>query len=289
MATNSLKSAYHYCEKFSRSHNEFFPIASFILPKKMRRPICVVYTFARTADDIADEGNFSESERLSKLDYLWQSLEALGQDPQPNDPLFRALKDVLNQNKQLPISLFFDLLRAFKQDVIKREYESTEEVLQYAHYSANPVGRSLLYLTQNAREENLKYSDAICTALQLINFIRDIHSDLQDRNRCYLPKDEMKKRGITIDDFRNQKRNSTINQFILQQLNEAESLLNQGVPLGNALKGFFGFEIRLIIKHNQHMIKLLRRRHDIYTCPRLQAWDWTRLFWNTLAKKQTLL
>ncbi len=278
MASTTIITAYDYCERFARSHTEFFPIASFLLPAKLRRSISVIYTFARQSDDMADEGDLSTTKRIEKLNHFWHSLETIGS---PTEPLFIALAEVLNQNPQLPIQLFFDLLTAFKQDVTKSDYKNTQEVLQYAQLSANPVGRLLLHLTHNDTTKNLQYSDAICTSLQLINFLRDIEPDLRLRNRCYLPLDKMQQHNITLEDLREQKKPSLLQSFVQEQLHEASILLQQGTHLGNTLTGFFGFEIRLIIKHNQHMIKKLKSRKNVYECPKIYAWDWINLFIQT--------
>lgn len=267
----ALENAYQQCETLARTHYENFPVASRFLPKKIRRAIAVIYAFARRADDIADEGNFSQAERLEQLDTYWRSLEAIPLGILPDDPVFVALDDVFKKHPNLPIQLFFDLLTAFKQDVTKKDYKNFEEVLFYCKHSANPIGQLLLYLTDNATPENLAYSDDICTALQLINFLQDLDSDLNIRNRCYLPQDEMA--GLNIS----QKNLVDYPDFIMKQLLRAETILQNGLPLGKNLKGLFGFEIRLIINAGQAIVECLKKRKRVYDRPTLKLRHWPRI------------
>ena len=147
MITKSeLDNAYRFCQQLAQSHYENFPVASLLLPKRLRKPISVIYAFARTADDFADEGSESESTRLEQLEQYSTALKQISADNyQGNAPIFIALQDVVQQH-QLPIGLFEDLLSAFKQDVVKSRYADFDEVLDYCRFSANPVGRLLLYL-----------------------------------------------------------------------------------------------------------------------------------------------
>jgi len=278
----SLEAAYQQCEKLARTHYENFPVASLFLPSKIRRSIAVIYAFARQADDIADEGNLTPDIRLKQLQYYWQSLEDIAQKSPSKDPLFLALSDVLKQNPNLPITLFFDLLTAFKQDVIKNEYADFQEILNYCHYSANPVGRLLLYLTNTATKENLKHSDAVCTALQLINFLQDLQKDLTERNRCYFPQDEMRQYQVTTEMLKANHQTKAIRDFITTQLDRAELLLDSGSKLGKRLTGMFGFEVRLIIVSGKKIIHFLRHRKNIYDRPTLKPWHWPKLLWGSL-------
>lgn len=273
-----LENAYQQCERLAHSHYENFPVASYFLPKKIRRPIAVIYAFARQADDIADEGNFTEPARLEQLETYWQSLEKITNGIELVDPLFIALNDVLKKHPELPVKLFFDLLTAFKQDVVKKEYHNFEEVLDYCKHSANPVGRLLLYLTDNASAENLAYSDDICTALQLVNFLQDLDADLTIRDRCYLPQDEMHAKHISKEDFKVHNQSVEIHELITMQLLRAEGLLQNGSALGKNLSGLFGFEIRIIINAVNTIIQQLKQRQSIYERPTLKLWHWPKVF-----------
>lgn len=275
----NVEAAYRDCEMLAKTHYENFPVASLLLPKKIRRPISVIYTFARLADDMADEGNEPQESRLAQLQNFWQSLEDLEKGLPPKEGLFIALNDVLKNNPKLPISLFFDLLHAFKQDVVKNEYQNFLEVLDYCHHSANPIGRLLLYLTDKATEDNLKHSDAICTALQLINFLQDLQSDLLLRNRCYLPQDEMAQFNLSLEDFKAGKNSAAIQEFIGKQLHRTEVILEEGTLLTQRLTGLFGLEIRLTVEGGRKIIQLLKKRRNVYARPSLKPWHWPVLLW----------
>jgi squalene synthase HpnC len=185
MTAHNLETAYRHCERLARSHCENFPVASWLLPRRLRRPIAVIYAFARTADDFADEGHYSAAQRLALLNGYGAKLQQLERGEATDDPLFIALADVIARY-QLPLQLFYDLLSAFAQDVTKKRYTDFGELLDYCRRSANPVGRLLLHLSGNASAENLQLSDKICSALQLINFYQDLAQDFAENERIYL-------------------------------------------------------------------------------------------------------
>lgn len=276
----SIEEAYLQCESLARRHYENFPVASFFLPKRIRRPIAVIYAFARQADDIADEGNLSSNERLDQLAAYWHSLDIISHSntlpAALEDPVFIALWDVL-QTHSLPVSLLFDLLRAFQQDVVKKTYDSFEDILLYCQWSANPVGRLLLHLTDQATEQNCQSSDAICTALQLINFLQDLHSDLQDRNRCYLPLNEMRKLQIEIQDLFNGEQTPSIQILIQAQLDRANHLFEEGKLLCKRLKGLFGFEIALMVAGGLRITQKLENRKNVYDTVKISKMDFMSL------------
>src|SRR5688500_12562321 len=169
-------------------HYENFPVASLLLPAPLREPVEVIYRFARSADDFADEGDDAPEARLRKLnDYRTQ----LGQ---PASELFRDVTKIIREH-ELPVQLFADLLDAFSQDVTKKRYANYAEVLDYCRRSANPVGRLLLHLFKRTTDSELAQSDAICSALQLINFWQDADIDYA-KGRVYLPQDEMAAHGV---------------------------------------------------------------------------------------------
>ena len=275
MTKQSLETAYADCERTARRHYENFPVASLLLPKRLRRPISVIYAFARHADDLADEGNASAQQRLQALDDFGGRLDAAAQgQAQPDDPLFTALADILARYR-LPVILFHDLLHAFRMDVTKTRYADVEEVLHYCRYSANPVGRLLLHLQSAASPENLRDSDAICTALQLINFLQDIDQDYSENNRIYLPVDEMARRGITERDLQQRLTTPALRALIDDQIDRARCLMLSGAPLALRLGGRFGLELRMIVLGGLCVLRRLERRRDnVFTRPRLTGRDW---------------
>ena len=288
MTVLTLSEAYRYCQDLAAEHYENFPVASRLLPRRLRQPITVIYAFARTADDFADEGNRSPAERLKLLDDYETRLQRLLAGAPGSDPVFIALADVIKRYA-LPIGLFQDLLSAFSQDVTKQRYENIDEVMDYCRRSANPVGRLLLYLYNQAEAENLLLSDQICTALQLINFLQDLYQDYDEHNRIYLPQDEMRKYQINEAALQNRISNTAMQNLVQLQIQRAKVLLLAGAPLGNKLAGRIGLELRMIIQGGMHILqKLENNGGNVFLRPRLKKSDYLGIFWNALLKKPLL-
>lgn len=266
----SLTQAYHYCKQLAQSHYENFPVASILLPKHLRQPISVIYAFARTADDFADEGDASQSERLNQLNQYSQALEQISrQSYQGNNLIFIALADVITKYK-LPINLFDDLLSAFKQDVVKSRYANFDEVLDYCTRSANPVGRLLLHLVGQTSEEQLKQSDKVCTALQLINFYQDIVQDYTESDRIYIPQDELAAAGLKEADLI-QPDSQKIAPLLRSLYQRTEVIMAEGCKLSVHLSGRMGWEVRGMTLGGIKTLALLRQQkdEDLLTRPRL--------------------
>src|SRR5579859_3819438 len=177
----------------AENHYENFPVASVLLPSRLRRPVQLIYAFAREADDFADEGDIPASVRLANLSGFGRQLDMIASGATPTSPLFVDLASIIREF-QLPVGLFRDLLSAFSQDVVKTRYANFGEVMDYCRRSANPVGRLLLHLYRATDARNLACSDNICSSLQLINFWQDVEIDYH-KNRIYLPADEMAEYG----------------------------------------------------------------------------------------------
>jgi len=280
-----LQNAYAECLHMAQSHYENFPVASRLLPKYLRQPIAVIYAFARRADDFADEGDLSDEERITALNDFGNKLEAIEQGKAVEDATFIALADVIKQH-QLPVSLFHDLLTAFKMDVTKARYANFGEVIEYCRYSANPVGRLLLHLNKANSPQNLGYSDAICSALQLTNFLQDISQDLEESDRVYLPQDEMKQFGVTEEDIHNKLTNPATRRLIEFQIRRTVKLMQAGAPLGKALKGRMGLELRMTIMGGSRILyKLNQQYDDVFSRPRLNKWDIVWVIWKAIRAK----
>jgi len=280
-----LKNAYAEALHMAQSHYENFPVASRLLPKYLRQPIAVIYAFARRADDFADEGDLSNEERITKLTDFGNKLELVEQEQEVDDTTFIALADVIKQH-QLPISLFHDLLTAFKMDVTKTRYANFGEVMEYCRHSANPVGRLLLHLNDVATPRNLGYSDAICSALQLTNFLQDISQDLEESDRIYIPQDEMEQYGVSEEDIRKKVTNQASRNLIQFQIQRARKLIQSGAPLGKVLKGRMGLELRLTIMGGSRILyKLDQQQNDVFSRPRLSKWDIGWVIWKALRAK----
>lgn len=273
----------------AQTHYENFPVASLLLPAHLRYAVSVIYQFAREADDIADEGDASESARLQALQSYEDQLLLIQAYIQPELPFFKTLQQVVRTHK-LEVQSLLDLISAFKQDVVKTRYAGFEELLDYCRRSANPVGRLMLQLYAADTPQNRLWSDQICTALQLINFYQDIAIDLQkhgQQGRIYLCQDEMQAAGITEHDLHLQRLDDTWQAFFLYNVARAEQFLLAGKPLGRQLTGRIGFELRMIVAGGERIIyKLKRCRGDIYHHrPTLNAFDWPIILLKALFKQ----
>jgi len=270
MKQTKLDDAYKFCQNMAQSHYENFPVASVLLPAKLRLPISVIYAFARTADDFADEGKVSQETRLEQLDVYSKALsEIKNQGYSGKDPIFIALTDVIKKH-DLPISLFNDLLSAFKQDVVKNRYANFDEVLDYCTRSANPVGRLLLHLNGNPTDEQLEQSDAICSALQLINFYQDIIQDYTEQDRVYLPQEEMAAEKIQDVDLL-QADTEHLAPLLKDLYKRTKDLMKIGFLLGASVKGRLGWEIRAMSLGGISTLRMLTEQEDsnLLTRPRL--------------------
>lgn len=278
----TTESAYRYCEQRARTHYENFPVASWLLPRKVRRPIAVIYAFARNADDFADEGDLNTEERLALLQGYGEKLRQIEAGEALDDPVFIALADVIATH-DLPMSLFHDLLSAFAQDVAKKRYSDFAELLDYCRRSANPVGRLLLHLTENDSEENLLLSDSVCSSLQLINFYQDMAQDFDENGRIYIPEDEMSQWGVDHGHFSRRSTEAEMVELFRFQVKRAREMMLQGAKLGPHLKGRFGLEIRFIIEGGLAVITRLEQCTDTpFARPRLRKTDWLRALWQAL-------
>ena len=277
----TLADAYQHCLNLTRSHYENFPVASRLLPRQLQRPISVIYAFARSADDFADEGDLPAEIRLARLDDYVSKLDAIRRQQVITDPIFVALADVIARHR-LPFEPFYDLLTAFRQDVTKQRYADFTEVLNYCRHSANPVGRLVLHLAREATPDNLRDSDAICSALQLINFWQDLDQDLSENDRIYLPQDEMGAYGVTTGQLAARRSDAALRSLLDAQIERARHLLLSGAPLGRRLKGRLGLEIRATVQGGLAVLDALACREDLFARPRVRRRDWLGILWRAL-------
>ena len=253
------------------THPENFPVASFLCPPHLRPAIAAIYAFARAADDIADEGHLSTEERLKLLMAFRHELQATKEASGTQAAIFSPLHQVIEQFK-LPVSLLDDLLKAFEQDVNATAqgatYPNMLALLSYCQLSANPVGRLLLHLYGVKDTQALRRSDAICSALQLINFWQDLSEDIP-RGRFYLPQDQAHKET----------------PLLLEELcAHAHKLMLQGAPLVHQVPGRAGWELRLVVQGGLRILEKVRALGPqvLTKRPRLRAWDFPLMLWRAL-------
>jgi len=248
-----IADAYDACTKLARAHYENFPVGR-LVPREMQHHVHAVYAFARHADDLADEGYagstkaqgvqdiMTPEERLAALDDWEKQLCSA-----PGTPglhfIFVALHETIRE-LDLPITLFTDLLSAFKQDVVKRRYADFPEVLDYCRRSANPIGR-LVLLLHGVRDEELHLlSDHICTGLQLANFWQDVGVDLE-KDRMYLPENDRNNYNVTEESLFARRTDSNYRKLLAFQVERTQVIFDQGEPLTKKLHGLLRLEIRL--------------------------------------------
>jgi squalene synthase HpnC len=261
----------------SVGHYENFPVASLLMPAELREPVKVIYRFARSADDFADEGSDPPDVRLAKLDAYRRELRA------PTQPLFHDVEKIVREH-DLPVQLFVDLLDAFSQDVTKKRYASFDEVLDYCRRSANPVGRLLLHLFKRTADSDLARSDSICSALQLVNFWQDVEVDWRKDQRVYLPQDEMARFGVAESHLEDKRCDASWKALLAFQVERARAMLIAGDPLGKSLPGRIGLEIRATVQGGLRVLRKIEGiGYDVFRKrPVLTAFDWPALLLKSL-------
>jgi squalene synthase HpnC len=255
-------------------HYENFPVASILMPRRLRKPVAAIYHFARAADDIADEGEQSDEQRLQLLDEFRDELTHIANGETPLLPLFQHLANEI-QEHALPMQPLHDLLDAFSQDVLKKRYDDYDELLEYCRRSANPVGNLLLHLYEEATPVNIGYSDAICTALQLINFWQDVAKDWQI-SRVYLPQDDLARFGVSEAQIAEARCDDNWRALMKFEVDRARALMLAGKPLGSILTGRIGLEMRMIIQGGLRILdKIEAADYDVFNRrPVLKPLDW---------------
>jgi squalene synthase HpnC len=267
----------------SVQHYENFPVASWLIPKRQRHPVTIIYHYLRSADDIADEGDADTMTRIQQLDTYADQLHRIQNKQRGLDPLFQHLSTIISQY-QLSITPFLDVLRAFKRDQTQLRYASREELLSYCQDSANPVGRIMLdlFYPQHAQKNPAwqAQSDAICTALQLINHWQDVVIDWR-KGRVYIPQDQLAYYGVAESQLANGVTNAAWRQLMSAQVRHAAHLMCQGATLPCAMTGRFAWELRLIVLGGLRIAEKLQRcGYDVFRQrPTLNAYDWSYLLW----------
>lgn len=271
-------------------HYENFPVASLLLPRRLRGAVTDLYRFARAADDIADEGSASDDERLAQLAAFRAELHRIGAEPgatpAPGAPalagIFVPLAATIARH-QLPITPFYDLLSAFEQDISVKRYDDYATLADYCTRSANPVGRLMLHLFEAADPGNVEQSDAICTGLQLVNFWQDVRVDWH-KHRVYLPQEDLRRFGVSEEDLAAARLTPAWRALMAFQVERTRALLHFGAPLARRLPGRIGLELRLVVQGGLCVLERIEAcGYDVFmNRPELGAKDWAIMLWRSI-------
>ncbi len=258
----------------SAGHYENFPVASILLPRHLRVPVLAIYRFARAADDVADEGDATPVERLRALDDFERALGAIEAGTPPAEPPYPDLADAIARYG-LPLQLFRDLLSAFRQDVTVTRYPGYADILDYCQRSANPIGRLLMHLYGTATAVNLAQSDAICTALQLVNFWQDVAIDWR-KDRVYLPQEDLARFGVTEAQIAEARCDDAWRALLRFETTRARALLASGAPLTRALPWRLALELRGVLAGGHRVLDAIDAADgDVFRKrPQLGGADW---------------
>jgi len=272
----------------SVDHYENFPVASLLCPPRLRPAVAAIYWFARTADDIADEGDAPPWQRIADLADYRAQLDAVIDGSQATHRwagVFGPLQQAIRDHK-LPLSLLHDLLSAFEQDVVKHDYADRADLLDYCRRSANPVGRLLLHLYGVNDEPSRVQSDAICTALQLINFWQDLSLDTL-RGRLYVPQSDRTKHEVRTEGLLAGKDDASTRSMVAALVDWARTILLSGTPLVYALPGRAGWELRLTVQGGLRILEKIERLNcaSITTRPRLRWYDAPIMLWRAICMR----
>ncbi|MDQ2823766.1 MAG: squalene synthase HpnC [Pseudomonadota bacterium] len=258
----------------SVDHYENFPVASILLPRRLVPAVEAIYAFARSADDIADEGDALPAARLAALAQYDAGLDAIAAGTVAPSALFDRLGKIVGEY-QLPLQPMRDLLSAFRQDIVTTRYADYVSLVDYCARSANPVGVLMLSLYGAVDDNNRRDSDAICSALQLINFWQDVAIDWQ-KQRIYIPQEDMQKFGVTEAMIAAQDAGPAFQALMQFEVQRARTLMLSGAPLAKRLPGRIGWELRGMIQGGLRICARLDQVHyDVFRQrPKLGKWDW---------------
>jgi squalene synthase HpnC len=259
--TPTLEEARAWCKHLAETHYENFHVASWFLPKKLRPHFHAIYAYCRVSDDLGDEVG-DHAQALALLDQWNEELDACYAG-HARHPVFVALAETIRAC-QIPKEPFADLLTAFKQDQIVTRFRTMDEVLAYCRYSANPVGRLVLYVCGYSDAERFRLSDATCSALQLANFWQDVASDYQQRDRIYLPQDAMQGFGITDDSIAAGiaagKATPEFRALLADQVAYARSLFEEGIPLIGMVDSELALDLDLFNRGGLEILRAIELR-----------------------------
>lgn len=269
-------------------HYENFPVASLLCPRRLRPAVTAIYRFARTADDLADEGDADVDSRLAGLAAYRADLHTAAAGGHPSArwaDVFYPLRSAMTVHA-LPVAPFLDLLSAFEQDVVKQTYADRAELLDYCRRSANPIGRLLLHLYGARSSKALQQSDAICSALQLANFWQDLGIDV-GRGRLYIPAVDCQRHRIDPAELRRGRGGPATRALIAEMVGWARELMWRGAPLAWSIRGSAGWELRLVVQGGLRILEKIERGGfaTLQLRPTLRWYDAPLIGWRALWMK----
>ena len=272
----SLVESYAYCADLARSHYENFTVISRFTPRQHRPALEAVYAFCRHTDDLGDE---AEGDRLALLDE-WDAELDLAYNGEPTHPIMVALQDTIRRT-QIPEEPFRKLIEANRMDQGSGRFETYADVLHYCDHSANPVGRMVLHVLGEASDENVRLSDATCTALQLANFWQDVARDYA-MGRIYIPLEDIRAFGCAEEQIANGVADRAFRDLMRSEVDRAQALFEEGLPLATRLSGRARLAIALFSKGGMRVLDAIRKQ-DYDVLSRRPVVTRSRKLWLILA------
>jgi squalene synthase HpnC len=282
---SSLAEAEQYTRTLATTHYENFSVVSMLLPRNLRQDFCNIYAFCRTADDLGDETPDTAT-ALGMLDQFKEQTRRC-YEGHAQTAVFVALGGTIRRH-DIPIQPFLDLINAFEQDQRVRRYDTFADVLEYCRRSANPVGRLVLYLCGYRDEQRQRLSDQTCTGLQLANFWQDVRRDFLNIDRIYLPRESMRKFGITEEDLAREIRESrctdAARELIRFEVDRTQTFFDEGERLLPLLDNAVRPQVALFGRGGRAILESIRRQNfDTLTRrPSLSKWQKGRLILGSL-------
>jgi squalene synthase HpnC len=268
--------------KVTKKHYENFPVATLLFPKARRHAATILYSFARNADDIADEGELNRNKRKGLLREIEININAIKHQKKIKAPFFRDLERDINQYS-LDIELFERFMSAFKQDVEKTSDRNFNDLIHYCNKAACPAGEMILCLFDSHNKKNVSYSNSLCQALALIGMTQDIYEDLL-KGRVYIPSTEMKKFTLKESDIKIKSFNHNWKMFKISWLKRIELLLSKGKPLSQNVTGRLKLQIKILIAGAELLVSRLKKEDCDWFVnpPKISNFDWIVLLVKTI-------
>ncbi|OFW14230.1 MAG: squalene synthase HpnC [Acidobacteria bacterium RIFCSPLOWO2_02_FULL_59_13] len=283
----TLGQARRYCQDLAQNHYENFHVVSWLFPRALRAHLHAVYAYCRWADDLGDESG--DPERSLWLLKRWEEELLACYQGRARHPVFVALRDTV-QRFEIPPEPFLDLLTAFRQDQVKKRYQDFGELLDYCRYSANPVGRLVLYVCGCRDRERQQLSDFTCTALQLASFWQDVWRDYQI-GRIYLPLQDMMRHAYSEQELASRQYNERFARLLQELVERTGELFRRGLPLASQVERWLAVDIELFSRGGMEVLRLIERQnYDVLgRRPSLTREEKTLLFASTALSRMFML